>query len=67
MAISKCISETAVYIVGLSGKWVMGVYRTDKSIIEARDANTGELLYSWQSTYGRNIWLYDCIVLGDHF
>jgi predicted esterase YcpF (UPF0227 family) len=66
MTISTCNSETVVYTVGLSGKWVMGVYRTDKSIIEARDANTGELLYSWQSTYGRNIWLYDCIVLGDN-
>jgi hypothetical protein len=66
MAISTCISETAIYTVGLSGKWVMGFYRTDKSIIEARSVSTGELLHSWQSTYGKNTWLYDCIVLGEY-
>jgi|GEM_PF-5402703 len=29
MAISTYIRETAIYTVGLSGKWVMGFYRTD--------------------------------------
>jgi hypothetical protein len=66
MAISTCISETAIYTVGLSGKWVMGFYRTDKSIIEARSVSTGELLHSWQSIHGKNTWLYDCIVLGEY-
>ncbi|MCC6003746.1 MAG: dockerin type I domain-containing protein [Thermofilum sp.] len=52
---ATCNIGSAVYVVGYSG-WA-------RAVIEARDMNTGELLNSWEHTYGNITALYDCAVL----
>jgi hypothetical protein len=52
---ATCNIGSAVYVVGYSG-WA-------RAVIEARDMNTGELLDSWEHTYGNITALYDCAVL----
>jgi hypothetical protein len=56
-AYATCVSGSTVYVIG---------YSETKGRIEARDMNTGELIYSWERTYGSITILYDCIVMNDY-
>jgi hypothetical protein len=54
VARATCVIGSTVYVVGESGE----------GVVEARDINTGELLYMYhESSYGSNTELLDCVVL----
>jgi hypothetical protein len=53
-AYATCVIGSTVYVIGESGE----------GVVEARDINTGELLYMYQEPfYGSNTRLLDCVVL----
>jgi hypothetical protein len=54
VAYATCVIGSTVYVIGESGE----------GVVEARDINTGELLYMYQEPfYGSNTELLDCVVL----
>jgi hypothetical protein len=53
-AYATCVIGSTVYVIGESGE----------GVVEARDINTGELLYMYREPfYGSNTELFDCVVL----
>ena len=57
VARATCVIGSTVYVVGESRK---------KGVVEARDINTGDLLYTKEIVYGSDTDLQDCVVLNDY-
>jgi hypothetical protein len=56
VASATCVIGSTVYVIG--------EYHGGNGVVEARDINTGELLYMYQEPfYGSNTVLLDCVVL----
>jgi hypothetical protein len=57
-AYATCVIGSTVYVIGK--------YHGGNGVVEARDINTGDLLYTQEIAYGIATALYDCVVLNNY-